>query len=195
MRTELMPPRLERALRWAAECHAGQARKGSHVPYFKHVAAVALILDRAGFDEETVIAGLLHDVVEDTPATFEDVAARFGPIVAETVRHCSEVKNDETGRKRLWIDRKTDHLAALVHAPQAARAVTLADKLHNLTCIELDLLEGKPAWSTFNAKRDQVLWYYRTSIDTCARDDPRLEQLASACRDALARVESLGETE
>src|SRR5580704_12125106 len=92
MNRDLMTLRLERAMRWAAECHQGQTRRSSATPYVEHVMAVALVLDRAGFDEDTVIAGLLHDVVEDTDATFEDVAIRFGPAVAETVRHCSEVK-------------------------------------------------------------------------------------------------------
>ena len=72
-------------MRWSALCHRGQTRKGSDIPYFEHAAAVALILDRAGFDEDVVIAGLLHDVVEDTDATLEDVGARFGPDVREMV--------------------------------------------------------------------------------------------------------------
>jgi (p)ppGpp synthase/HD superfamily hydrolase len=192
MRSDLITPRLEQAMRWAAHCHDDQRRKVSHTPYFQHVAAVALILDRAGFDEDVVIAGLLHDVVEDTAATFEEVAARFGPAVCETVRHCSEVKHDAEGRKRPWIDRKRDHLAELAGAPLSAQAVILADKLHNLTSIELDLSEGRPVWSQFNADRVQVLWYYRASIDACAGDDPRLQSLAAACRERLARVEALG---
>src|SRR5205807_3243496 len=108
MPREWITPRLEQALRWSARCHEGQTRKGGHIPYFQHAAAVAMILDRAGFDEDVVVAGLLHDVVEDTTATFEDVALRFGPAVAETVRQCSEVKRDAEGRKRPWIDRKRD---------------------------------------------------------------------------------------
>ena len=179
-------------MRWAAQCHEGQTRRGAGMPYFEHVAAVALILDRAGFDEDAVIAGLLHDVVEDTPATFEDVSTRFGSVVAETVRHCSEVKLDVQGRRRPWIDRKRDHLAALVDAPADAQAVILADKLHNLTCIELDLRAGRPAWSQFHAEREQVLWYYHATIDACGRDDPRLVQLIEACKDVLGRVESFG---
>ena len=92
-----MSPRLERALRWSATCHAGQTRKGGDTPYFEHAAAVAMILDRAGFDEDVVIAGLLHDVVEDTDATLDDVATRFGPDVSAMVRDCSEVKLDAQG--------------------------------------------------------------------------------------------------
>jgi (p)ppGpp synthase/HD superfamily hydrolase len=190
MQAEYMTARLERAFRWAAERHAGQMRRGTGVPYFEHVAAVALVLARAGFDEDVVVAGLLHDVVEDTGASLEDVAMRFGPAVAEIVGHCSEVKTDAHGNRRPWIDRKRDHLEAMASAPPAARAVMLADKLHNLISIELDLIEGRPVWSQFHAERDQVLWYYKAAIDVCGRGDPRLAQLALACRDVLARVQS-----
>jgi guanosine-3',5'-bis(diphosphate) 3'-pyrophosphohydrolase len=186
----LLSPTLERALRWAAVRHRGQVRKGSDVPYVQHPTAVAMILDRLGFPEEVVVAGLLHDVVEDTDATLDEVRAAFGDGVAETVRHCSEVKLDAEGRKRPWIDRKRDHLEALATAPVEARAVVLADKLHNLLSIRFDLEEGRPVWSRFNADRAQVLWYYRATLDRCGPGDPRLERLARECRAALACIEA-----
>jgi guanosine-3',5'-bis(diphosphate) 3'-pyrophosphohydrolase len=192
MRTDLIGPRLERALRSSARWHAGQTRKGSAIPHFEHAAAVAMILDRAGFDEDVVIAGLLHDVVEDTDATLADVQAGFGTAVAEIVDLCSEIKYDAGGRKRPWIDRKRDHLAALAGASPSAWAVILADKLHNLTCIELDLAEGRPVWDQFNADRTQVLWYYRATIDARGAGDPRIESLAAACRQVLDRIEASG---
>lgn len=185
----LWPSRLEEALRFAAECHQGQTRRGGNIPYFAHVVAVAMILARDGFDDDTVIAALLHDVVEDTPATLAEVADRFGSGVAQTVRDCSEVKNDERGVKRPWIDRKHDHIAAIAAAPPSARAVVLADKLHNLISIESDLRQGLPIWSQFHAQRDQVLWYYHAMIEQCARDDPRLARLGEACREVLGRIE------
>ncbi len=146
----LMSPALERALRRSAEWHRGQARKGADgAPYVEHVVGVALILDRLGFDEPVVIAGLLHDAVEDTAATLDEIAAEFGSVVAEIVAACSEQKEDDQGRKRPWIDRKTDHLAVLEAAPVTARAVALADKLHNLTSILVDLQDGRDVWSVF----------------------------------------------
>ena len=184
---------LERALRWAAVRHADQTRRGSGVPYFQHVVAVAMTLDRLGYPEDVVIAGLLHDVVEDTDATLDDVRDRFGSVVAEVVAHCSEVKTDSEGRKRPWIDRKRDHLAAFAQAPAEARAVILADKLHNLVSILCDLVEGRPGWSLFHADRDQVLWYYHASIDALVAGteaDTRLASLAEECRKALNDVET-----
>jgi (p)ppGpp synthase/HD superfamily hydrolase len=188
MRSATISPRLEQALRWAAECHQGQSRRGVGTPYFEHVAAVALVLDRAGFDEDIVIAGLLHDIVEDTAETLSDVASRFGPAVAEIVGHCSEQKFDAQGRKPPWIERKRDHLAALAAAPAAAKAVILADKLHNLISIKLDLDEGRDIWSEFHAEPRQVLSYYHAAIEACGHGDPRIQELARSCHDALARV-------
>lgn len=191
-RSGLMSPTLERALRWAAVCHHGQVRKGSGVPYVEHVLGVAMILDRLGFEEDVVIAGLLHDVVEDTEATGDDICARFGRAVADLVAHCSECKLDEKGQKRPWIDRKRDHLAALTDAPVTARAVLLADKLHNLVSIACDLRDGVAVWDLFNAPRADVLWYYRTAIDRFGAGDPRLDALAGQCREVLAEIEAQG---
>jgi len=149
----------ERALRLAAVAHRDQVRKGSGVPYIEHPLAVAMILDRAGFAEDVVIAGLLHDVVEDTEVTLDRIRSEFGDRVAETVAACSETKLDGGGEKRPWIDRKRDHLAAIADATEAARAVVLVDKYHNLLSIRLDLDEGRSVWDTFHADRDLMLWY------------------------------------
>ena len=188
----VMTSRLEQALRFAAVGHQGQVRRNSGVPYVEHVVAVAWILDRAGFEEDVVIAGLLHDLVEDTSTTLADVERQFGGVVAELVAHCSEVKSDDQGRKRPWIDRKRDHIAALREAPAGARAVVLADKLHNLVSIDIDLREGREVWSEFHAGRDQVLWYYHAMIAICAGDsaDTRLWQLAARCREALEEIKT-----
>ncbi|SIO45523.1 HD domain-containing protein [Singulisphaera sp. GP187] len=182
---ELMSFGLERALRWGAVAHDGQFRKGVKTPYFEHVVGVAMILDRLGFEEAVVIAGLLHDVVEDTEATLDQVRERFGDEVARTVEACSEIKTDAQGRKRPWIDRKRDHLKALAGAPLEVRAVILADKLHNLLSMACDLEEGRPVWSLFNASRADLLGYYRATIDLVGVGDPRLQRLAERCRQLL----------
>lgn len=182
----------ERALRLAASGHRDQVRKGSGAPYIEHPVAVALILDRAGFDEEVVIAGLLHDLVEDTEVTLGQVRDQFGDRVAALVGHCSETKLDASGVNRPWIDRKRDHLGAVAGAPEAARAVILADKLHNLLSIRLDLAEGRPVWSSFHADRDRVLWYHDAMIDACRSPDPRLAALADECRRLLDEVAAIG---
>jgi guanosine-3',5'-bis(diphosphate) 3'-pyrophosphohydrolase len=121
------------------------------------------------------------------------VEGYLGVEVAATVNHCRVVKLDAEGRKRPWIDRKRDHLAAAAEATVPARAVMLADKLHNLLSIVVDHNAGRPVWSFFNAGRAEVLWYYHAMIDRLGTGDPRLEALAGRCREALAAVENLGE--
>ncbi len=187
--TNLMSLRLERALRWAAVGHAGQKRRGSETPYVQHVMGVALILGQLGFAENVIIAGLLHDLVEDTEVSLEEIAGAFGAEVAQTVAFCSERKKDEEGRPRPWMDRKRDHLEVLANAPVEARAVALADKLHNLRSIELDLGEGRAVWSLFHAGRDDVLWYYRSALERLVSGDARLEVLAQECRRILESFE------
>jgi guanosine-3',5'-bis(diphosphate) 3'-pyrophosphohydrolase len=183
---------LEKALRLASLGHRDQVRKGSGIPYIEHPMAVAMVLDRAGFGEDVVIAGLLHDLVEDTEVTLEQVRESFGESIAAMVGSCSEEKLDAEGRKRPWIDRKRDHLRDLVGASESVKGIILADKLHNLISIRLDLLEGRPVWSGFNAGRDQVLWYYRSMIDGCRSDDPRLGRLSDECMAVLAEIEAPG---
>jgi guanosine-3',5'-bis(diphosphate) 3'-pyrophosphohydrolase len=187
----LISMNLERAIRLAAQWHDGGHRKGSKLPYIVHPFGVAMILDRLGFDETVVVAGLLHDVVEDTDATLADLEREFGARVAEIVGWCSERKTDDAGLHRPWSDRKRDHLAALSAAPFEARAVVLADKLHNLTSIRFDLDEGRPVWTLFNASRRDVLDQYQVSIEQLGRSDSRLAALLSACREALAAVASV----
>ena len=180
---------LERALRFASSWHRDQVRKGSNVPYIAHPFGVAMILDRLGFSEEVVIAGLLHDVVEDTDARVEEIREEFGFSVAEMVAACSEVKRDATGAERPWIDRKRDHIEVLASASVEARAVALADKRHNLASIRFDLETGRPVWSLFHASRDEVLWYYRTCIDRYGAGEEALAELVRECREALEEIE------
>jgi (p)ppGpp synthase/HD superfamily hydrolase len=184
----LMSEVLETALRWAAIRHRDQTRKGSGTPYFEHVVGVAMILDRLGFEEDVIedviVAALLHDVVEDTEATLDDVRENFGDSVASLVAHCSEVKLDPAGQKRPWEDRKRDHLAALAEAPTEARAIVLADKLHNLVSMVCDLRAGRPVWSLFNAEKARVLWYYEATFAALSdgSNDERITRLVAECR-------------
>ena len=185
----LLTPMLERALRWAAYHHRSQTRKGGPLPYVQHPVAVAIVLERAGWPEPVVVAALLHDLVEDTEVTVEQIREAFGDEVAAWVDACSERKLDAEGRKRPWEVRKREHVEALAGAPVEARAVALADKLHNLYSIVYDLERGKHDWSKFSADRGRQLAYYRSMFDRLGRGDPGLEALASEGRALLDRGE------
>lgn len=107
--------RLDRALAVAAKAHAGQNRKGTDIPYIMHPFHVALILDRHGYPEDVVIAGVLHDVLEDTDHAEASLRAEFGDEVVRLVKSVTEVKT-EGGTKRPWRVRKEEQLEHLRHA-------------------------------------------------------------------------------
>src|SRR5690606_29427690 len=85
-------------------------------------------------------------------------------------------------------DRKREHLDHMGDAPLAARAIVIADKLHNLRSMVCDLDEGGSLATRFNAPLERIFWYYEAIIDTAAGTDPRLNDLAAAARGALADV-------
>jgi len=183
---------LERALRLAACCHRDQHRKGSDLPYITHPVGVVLILMQAGFyDEQLLAVALLHDVVEDTSYTSEQLAAEFPPVVVESVNHLTERKLDAQGNKRSWQDRKDEHLSQIEQASSDVRAIVLADKLHNLSSILYDLEAGEDVWNRFGATPERVLWYHRQMVAQAAGDDRSLIPLADACRSLISRLSSM----
>jgi hypothetical protein len=183
-------PLVERALRLAAVAHHDQKRKGSQAPYFTHLAGVALILARAGFDGEDVLAAaILHDVVEDTGVTLAQLAGDFPSEVVELVAALSERKTDDGGAARPWEDRKAEHLEQVRSASLPARAIALADKLHNLETMLHDLGEGTIAFSAFRAPPERVVWYYEQMLAAAGSgNEPELAGLVGACESALGRL-------
>lgn len=170
---------VEKAMRLAARYHAGQMRKGSLLPYITHPASVAIILASHGINDEDILAtALLHDVLEDTDCDIEVLSEQFPERVVEWVCDLSEVKIDQAGNKRPWIDRKTDHLEVIRNADIQTRAVALADKIHNAESILLDLEQGQNSWQEFNAEPAQVVWYYREMHSAAFQNDGRLTTLA-----------------
>ncbi len=188
---QFFSPLVERAMRVAAEAHRDQSRKASTLPYITHPASVALLLVQAGFDDENLLAAaLLHDVVEDTTYSSTQLAAEFPSPVAEYVAALTERKQDSHGRKRTWRERKSEHLELIAQAPWQARAIVLADKLHNLGAMLYDLDSGAALWTRFNASPEQILWYHRSMVEAAGQEDVRLASLVSACKDALEKLQS-----
>lgn len=192
----LYSPILERAIRTASEFHRKQSRKGSSLPYISHTVAVMLILQRAGFDDDRLLAAaVLHDVVEDTDCTLEMLKEQFPPEVGQWVSETSEQKRDEAGTDRSWVDRKREHLAHAASASFEARAIILADKYHNLCSMLYDLDRGETVWERFNAPVEHVLWYNREMIVTVARETPELNVLRRAAIDTLVQLISDAQVE
>ena len=146
----LLVDALDAALTW----HGSQTRKDGS-PYVSHLLQVAgLVLEHGGSMEQAA-AALLHDVVEDTTATFEEVRTRFGAVVERIVRDCTDSLPDDDRRgEETWRARKELYLAHLRGASATSVLVASCDKLHNLRCMARDGAAG------FHATVDEQAWFY-----------------------------------
>lgn len=170
--------RINHALAFAAKHHDQQVRKGTRLPYLTHPANVAIILTRYGCDESTVVAGILHDVVEDcvtknyTREMLEQrIASKFGVDVLETVLAVTHRKHDDNGDEFSPEERKQDYLERLAQANQSALWVCAADKLHNASTILSDLdrtIEPDAIWGRFKLGKEGTVRWYRAVYDRLA---------------------------
>jgi len=172
MTTRGYSDRINHAFAFAAKHHDRQVRKGTRLPYLTHPANVAVILTRYGQDEQTVVSGILHDVIEDcvrdgyTRDMLEQrIGDKFGEEVLDTVLAVTQRQVDEEGVELSSEERKDDYLARLAAASERARWVCAADKIHNGSSILADLkrtLDPDTVWSRFNVGRlGTVRWYRR----------------------------------
>jgi (p)ppGpp synthase/HD superfamily hydrolase len=176
----------------AREWHSGQVRKGTNVPYIAHPLLVASLVLEDGGDEDEAIAALLHDAVEDTDATLDEIRGRFGDRVAAMVAFCSDTDGRAGEAKPPWRQRKEAHLhevSAAVAAgvdPGAIR-VLLADKLVNVRSMLDDHRRmGARSWDRFNASPEDQLWYYGAMLDPVAGREPG--SLEARVRGVLAEL-------
>src|SRR5688500_14421078 len=174
-----MPPgysdRINHAFAFAAKHHDQQVRKGTRGPYFTHPANVALILARYGQDEETVLAGILHDVVGDCVRdgySRELLGERLGDKIGATVRvdelWVAERKRDGDDVELDWEERKSDYLERLGAASERARWVCAADKIHNGSSLLTDLRRTafpESVWGRFKRGPEETVRWYRRVYD------------------------------
>jgi (p)ppGpp synthase/HD superfamily hydrolase len=161
---------INHALAFAAKHHDRQVRKGTRLPYLTHPANVALILTRYGRDSDTVVAGILHDVIEDCvregysrEMLEQRIGDKFGAKVLDTVLAVTYRRNDDDGVELSGDDRKIDYLERLSSASEEARWVCAADKIHNASSIIADLrrtVDTDTIWSRFGGgKAGTGRWY------------------------------------
>jgi (p)ppGpp synthase/HD superfamily hydrolase len=166
---------INHALAFAAKHHDRQVRKGTKLPYLTHPANVAIILTRYGRDNDTVVAGILHDVIEDcirdgyTREMLEQrIGDKFGPTVLDTVLAVTYRRHDDDGVELSGEDRKEDYLARLGAATDDARWVCAADKVHNASSIVADLrrtVDPETVWNRFGGGKSGTARWYRQVYD------------------------------
>jgi len=162
---------INHALAFAAKHHDRQVRKGTKLPYLTHPANVAVILTRYGRSSETVVAGILHDVIEDcvrdgyTREMLEQrIGDKFGATVLETVLAVTYRRHDDDGVELSTEDRKADYLDRLSEANEEARWVCAADKVHNASSILADLrrtIDPETIWNRFGSGKAATARWYR----------------------------------
>ena len=166
---------INHAFAFAAKHHDRQVRKGTKLPYLTHPANVAIILTRYGCEEATVVAGILHDVVEDcvrdgfTRDMLEQrIGEKFGSGVLETALAVTYRRVDDDGVELSPEDRRNDYLERLADASDAARWVSAADKVHNANTILSDLrrtMDPDSVWSRFSAGKAGTVKWFRDVLD------------------------------
>jgi (p)ppGpp synthase/HD superfamily hydrolase len=161
--------RFARAIDYARNVHVGGHKK-TEVPYMAHLLGVAsLVMGEAGhvgfpIREDTVIAALLHDAVEDAGgwSRLHDIKANFGKDVAKIVAGCSDSFEEDSSKKQPWKVRKALYIERLPNESTETLLVSAADKLYNARAILEDYREiGSKIWERFNRQRVDQLWYFR----------------------------------
>ena len=124
---------LDDVLKFATKAHSDQKRKYTGDPYIVHPIAVAEIVKTVPHTDAMIAAALLHDVVEDTPVTIEQIKDKFGSEVAELVGWLTDISRPENGNRKTRKSLDRDHSA---NAPAEAQTIKLADLIHNTKSIE-----------------------------------------------------------
>ncbi len=176
--------RYELALRKAFRLHDGQRRKSDpDLPYSTHIVHVACIIAAHGFDEDTVIAALLHDSIEDTDYTTEELAEDFGDDVCRIVMEVTENK------ALRWEARKSAYIEGIRSASAQGKAVCCADKIHNLSSIlEAEARQGDAVWLVFSRGRERTHRFYEDVFKAIA--EGWSHPIIDVYRDVLAAARS-----
>lgn len=155
----------DKAVKFAVEAHQGTERRGKGYPYIVHPMEAASIVASITNDQEMLAAAILHDTVEDTDVTIEQIREQFGNRVAELVQH----ETAPLDEKLSWREKKTEQIKQLTVAPYDSKVVALGDKLSNMRGIAMDYRKvGDKVWKLFHAPNGKadVEWYYRSLGET-----------------------------
>lgn len=217
MQDNFFSPLVEQAIELAAEWHAGTYRKGRwrqpsyalsngdapKTPVIAHVTAVAMTVQRAGWDDATVAAAFLHDILEDPnqlnqTMSFEQLAEAIGRDVAQLVSEVSEAKTDKQGNPQKWKARKDGYIEGLRRHSIEAAAISLADKIHNLWSMNKTLETGIDIFKTTNKRRGLSAgggpqrWFYNAVYEaTLHHEDPRINAMQVRFKKELEQFEQL----
>ena len=159
---------LDRAIIFAVRAHAGTERRGKGFPYIVYPMEAVEIVATMTPDQELLAAAALHDTVEDTDVTVDQLRAEFGDRIADLVAAESDAFVEGVSDEDSWHARKQAAIDRLAKAPHDAKMVALGDKLSNMRAIARDYaVQGDALWNLFHAKdpKDHE-WHYRGLADS-----------------------------
>ncbi len=185
---------LESAIEFAARKHAGQLRKGTSIPYFSHVMEAMEIVSRMTEDEELRAAAVLHDTLEDTDTTKEELIRNFGQRVADLVAAESEDKREDQPAEETWLTRKQETIEHLSKASTEVKMLALGDKLSNVRAMHRDYqVIGEELWQRFNEKdpiRQGMYYGLLANVfreDEFIRETPAYKEYVELCADLFSK--------
>ncbi|MBQ8071090.1 MAG: bifunctional (p)ppGpp synthetase/guanosine-3',5'-bis(diphosphate) 3'-pyrophosphohydrolase [Bacteroidales bacterium] len=154
---------LDRAILFAVKAHTGTERRGKGIPYIVHPMEAMEIVSTLTKDQELMAAAALHDTVEDTSVTVEDIRREFGDRVADLVYGESDVFIEGETKEESWRRRKLAAIERLAASSLDVKMVALGDKLSNMRAIARDFaVVGDELWNIFHTKnRFDHEWHYR----------------------------------
>lgn len=175
---------IDYAIYFATKAHNGQKRKSEKdVDMIFHPFTVGMILQRADANTNCVVAGILHDVVEDTKYTIEDIQKEFGKEIATIVEEVSEDK------KLPWKERKTEAINKIKTASIEGKMVECADKISNLECLyALYEEQGEEVWNSFNKPKKEQKWYYTNMYNAVIENTKGQNQLFDRYKKILEKL-------
>ncbi len=160
-----MMNKVEEAIVYATILHQGRVHKITNIPFILHPLEVAQILSTMTKDEDMITAGILHDIVEDTDGSLQEIEKRFGERVAFLVSSESEDKKNDKNKPASWKRRKEEALKVLINSEDiGVKMVWLADKLANIRSLARMYSElGDGLWQRLDeGDPDEQKWYYQT---------------------------------
>ena len=163
---------LDRAIIFAVKAHHNTERRGKGFPYIVHPMEAVEIVSTITPDQELLAAAALHDTIEDTDVTVEQIRAEFGDRIAELVHDESDQINGELfdgkNEEETWHARKQAAIDRLAAAPHDAKIVAMGDKLSNMRAIWRDYqIKGDALWNIFHVKdKASHEWHYRGLADS-----------------------------
>ena len=154
---------LDRAIVFAVRAHAGTQRRGKGFPYIVHPLEAVSIVATMSADQEMLAAAALHDTVEDTEVTLQQIREEFGERVAELVACDTDTAREGDRNEKGWHQRKQEAIDRIASAPHDAKIVALGDKLSNMRAIARDYsVQGDALWQLFRTHDPKEHeWHYR----------------------------------